>query len=283
VTLGTALTAILRIARPTMPRRLGVFEAVAYSFVGSLEWMRRHALIVGGLERFREQSGRDRLTVLDFGGGGGALASALRLYGRSDDYELVLADLASEVGNAGGRVVVIQPDGGIDLPDDSVDVAVSSDVFEHIEPGRRAHWAAELQRVSRLGQIHTFPANGFDGKWQSTVTDQALDRWYRDRFGKPERWTAEHLAGVEPEVEEMLAHFPGAAVSGFANGAVWLRMLRNQLGPAGPLGRALFAARYLVTLRKLDDRPPFKGCLLTVGLDAGTAPVAPATSPGDRS
>lgn len=281
MTLGSALTALLRIARPTMPRRLGLFEAVAYPFVGSLEWMRRHALIVGDLERFRARSGRDRLTVLDFGGGGGALASALRLYGRADDYDLVLADLASEVANAqGGRVVVIEPDGSIELPDDSVDVAVSSDVFEHIEPGRRGHWAAELQRVARLGQVHTFPANGFDGRWQSTVADQALDRWYRDRFGRPERWTAEHLAGVEPDIDEMLAHFPGAAVNGFANGAVWLRMLRNQLGPSGPSGRVLFAARYLVTLRRFDDRPPFKGCLLTVGLDAGSVP--PATSPGDR-
>lgn len=249
-----------------MPRRLGWFEAAAYPFVGSLEWMRRHALIISELEHFREQHGRDRLSVLDFGGGSGSLANALRLYGRTDHYELVLADLAPEVAGASGRVVVIDPNGGIPLADDSIDVAVSSDVFEHIAPERRGHWATELQRVARLGQVHTFPANDLEGTWQSTAIDRELDSWHRDRFGVPERWTAEHLSRIQPDVGAMIAHFPDAVVTGFANGPVWLRMLRTQLGGGGMVRRALFSARYLVTLQRFDERPPFKGCLLTVGL-----------------
>jgi len=215
--------------------------------------MRRHALLIGELERFR--AGRRSIEVLDFGGAGGALERALRLYGREHHYRVITADIDPVAE------IVLQPDGK--LPIEAVDVVVSSDVFEHIPPDARAHWAAELTRVARLGQAHTFPADGMDGTWASTSTDQELDAWHRREFGVPERWTAEHLAGSEPTIEEMLRLFPDAQVRGFANVNIWLAMLRDQLRRRGRRSRLRFALRYLRELRSQDRESPWKGALLT--------------------
>ncbi len=168
------------------------------------------------------------------------------------------------------RKMVLEPDGALPLNDRELDVAVSSDVFEHIPPQERVRWAGELVRISRLGQVHTFPADSRDGRWASTEADQRLDAWHRSAFGAPERWTAEHLAHAEPVVEDMLAAFPGARVHGFANTAIWLEMLQDQLSGKGAWTRGAFALRYATRLRRADQRTPFKGCLLV--LDEAESP-----------
>lgn len=244
---------IRALLRPRFPRDLGWFEVLLYPSTGTLEWMRRHALLIGELERFR--AGRETIEVLDFGGAGGALVKALRLYGRERHYRVITADIDPVAE------LVIQSDGS--LPIDSVDVVVSSDVFEHIPPDARAHWAAELTRVARLGQAHTFPADGMNGTWASTWADQKLDAWHGREFGVPERWTAEHLAGVEPTIEEMLELFPDAEVRGFANVNIWLAMLRDQLCRRDGPARLRFALRYLTKMRRRDGGPPWKGALLS--------------------
>lgn len=60
----------------------------------------------------------------------------------------------------------------------------------------------------------------------------------------------------------MVAIFEPCEVRGFANTAIWGKMLRNQLGAAGWTARLRFSARYLKSMRACDRRPPFKGCLL---------------------
>lgn len=230
--------------------------------------MRRHALILGELERFRRSEGRATLTVLDFGGAEGSLAKALVLYGLDGRYRLVLADVDADairrcrIDELVVRSLLLDPDGSIPLRSRSIDVAVSSDVFEHIPPQRRAHWADELARVVRLGQVHTFPADSRDGRWASTVTDRAFDAWYRARFGVPERWTEEHLLHPQPVVEDMAVLFEPSDVYGFANTAVWTAMLRDQLAGGGPLSKLRFGLRYLFTLRRADGKSPYKACIL---------------------
>jgi hypothetical protein len=262
-----AFDALMRLVRPRMPRRIGLFEALAYPWVGSLEWLRRHALLIGELESIRQGAGVATLSVLDFGGGNGSLRHAMRLYGVTRHYRLTLADVDVEAVAAAPRdqslldAIVLDVSGPIPLDDMSIDVAVSSDVFEHIPPDARRYWIEELGRVSRLGQIHTFPADSEDGRWGSTAADRLFDAWYRDRYGFAERWTEEHLAHGEPSVEEMAGYLPGASTQGFANTSVWLAMVKNQFS-AGFIGRCSFALRYLTTMRKVDSRPPFKGCLL---------------------
>jgi len=240
-----------------------------YPLIGTIEWTRRHALLIEELER--QRAGADVLTVLDFGGAGGSLARALRLYGRDQHYRLILADIdaatveTTRIDELVTKAIVLDPLGSIPLEDASVDVAVSSDVFEHIPLESRARWAAELLRVARLGQAHTFPADSRDGLWASTEADRSLNDWHQSRFGEPERWTAEHLSSPEPLVEEMVALFPESRVRGFANTEVWGKMLRDQLDHVSLLGRARFGLRYAISLRVADRRPPWKGCLLTSG------------------
>lgn len=241
----------------------------AYPFLGTIEWTRRHALLIEELER--QRAGAGVLTVLDFGGAGGSLARALRLYGRHQHYRLILADVdratveRTRIDELVVQAIVLDPLGSIPLGDASVDIAVSSDVFEHIPLESRGRWAAELLRVARHGQAHTFPADSRDGLWASTEADRGLDAWHRKRFGKAERWTAEHLSNPEPLVEDMVALFPDCRVRGFANTEVWGEMLRHQLGQVGLLGRVRFGLRYAIALRVADRRPPWKGCLLTSG------------------
>lgn len=264
-----SLALLLRLLRPPFPRSIGLFEIAAYPFIRTMEWTRRHALLIEELER--QRAGANVLTVLDFGGAGGSLARALRLYGRDRHYRLILADVdratveGTRIDDLVIEAIVLDPQGSIPLADGSVDVAVSSDVFEHIPPESRSHWAAELLRVARLGQAHTFPADSRDGMWASTQADRRLDGWHRERFAEPERWTTEHLANPEPMVEDMVALFPHCTVRGFANVGVWGEMLRDQLGQVGMLGRVRFGLRYARSLRAADRRPPWKGCLLTSG------------------
>lgn len=265
----SSLTLGLRLLRPRFPRSIGLFEMAVYPFIGTIEWTRRHALLIEELER--QRAGADVLTVLDFGGAGGSLARALRLYARHQHYRLILADVdratveRTRIDELVVQAIVLDPLGSIPLGDASVDIAVSSDVFEHIPLESRARWAAELLRVARHGQAHTFPADSRDGLWASTDADRGLDAWHRKRFGEAERWTAEHLSNPEPLVEDMVALFPDCRVRGFANTEVWGEMLRHQLGQVGLLGRVRFGLRYAIALRVADRRPPWKGCLLTSG------------------
>lgn len=245
---------LTRVWRPRIPRRVGLYEVMLYPLFGTIEWLRRHALIIAELERIRGEG--ERLVVLDFGGGDGALSRALRIYGRARDYDVITADIdpAAEM--------VLAPDGRLPIDDRSVDVVASSDVFEHIPPAARARWAAELLRVARRGQVHTFPADGGGGAWRSTWADRELDSWHRARFGVPERWTLEHLSGTEPTVEEMAGLFPGAEVHGFANVYQWLELMRQQLGRRSLFGRLRFAIHLMKTYRDLDDGQPWKAALV---------------------
>jgi SAM-dependent methyltransferase len=255
---------LIRLAPPRLPRQIGVFEVGLYVAGGSLEWLRRHSLLLTELERIRSAEQADRLSVLDFGGASGALATTMSLYGRDRAYRVLLADIDTEALAGKDSAIILDPAGSIPLPDDSVDVAVSSDVFEHIPPAERGRWAAELGRVARLGQLHTFPADSADGTWRSTAADVEFDRWYQDTFGERERWTTEHLATNEPTVEEMGALFPGAQVRGFSNIDVWSAMLIDQHSSSTALRRLNFGLRYLLRYRRADRVPPWKAAILSV-------------------
>jgi SAM-dependent methyltransferase len=279
----------LSVPRPSAdPAPMGIFQILAYPVIGSLEWLRRHSLILAELEGLRLNLGASHLTVLDFGGGDGALARVIRLYGLQDHYRVILADVDEDAVAAAGHdgivagAILIDPSDELAMADAAVDVAVSSDVFEHIPPTERARWLGELSRVARLGQIHTFPADSADGTWVSTATDCALDQWYRQRFGQPERWTADHLMQPEPRVEEMTNLLDAPRVKGFANASVWLDMVKNQLGSRGAVSRIRFSMRYLVRLRRRDIKPPFKGCLLVAVREvpaAGSPSLASTAGP----
>jgi SAM-dependent methyltransferase len=268
-----------RVARTLVtgfPRRFGLLEVLA---LGSQEWMRRHLAIINALESVRVEQGRSELRILDFGGADGSLARAMDFYGLADRYRLVLVD----IDHAAIGAAVIRPpteaavaiDAGGDLPfaADSFDIVVSSDVFEHIPAAERDRWATELARVARLGQIHSMPADSADGTWRSTETDRVFQQWHLDRFGIPERWTAEHLATGLPTIEALRRTFPGARIEGISNARLWLAAMHAQFGPKHVAARAWFATKFYVRYRRLDGRPPFKNCLIVTTGEGGPGEV----------
>lgn len=260
------------------PRGFGLFETLLYLRVGSLEWLRRHRLIVGELERMRRAAGTQRLRVLDFGGLTGSLAHAIRLYGLTRSYEIHVVDIEREAIEAielrpplAGKLA-IDPVPPLPYPDASFDVVVSSDVFEHIPRRLRRAWADELARVARIGQVHTVPCDSADARWESSVVDREFASWYESALGEPERWTAEHIANGVPTISELTSDFRPTEVRGLANTAIWMDSMRVQYGPAGLFRRIRFITRYIAHQR-IDQRPPFKGCLIVVDR-ASTAPPA---------
>lgn len=251
------------------PRSFGVYDAVLYVGIGSLEWLRRHRLIIGELERIRSIAGEQRLRVLDFGGLSGSLADVIRLYGLTRHYEIHVVDIDRQAIDGvelraplTGKLA-IAPEPPLPYPDSAFDVVVSSDVFEHIPRELRSSWADELARVARLGQVHTVPCDSQDGRWESSLVDREFDTWYRAMVGEPERWTAEHIENGVPTLDELTSAFHPTEIHGLANTGLWMDSMRVQFGPPGVLRRLRFLARYIAERAK-DDRPPFKGCLIVV-------------------
>jgi hypothetical protein len=248
------------------PRRVGLFELSA---LGSLEWMRRHLAIINELQAFRRSIDSGPLEVLDFGGADGSLARALRLYGIAHLYKITVADIEAppappDDAPSEGTFLLLDPEGDLPLPDRSVDIVVSSDVFEHIPPELRAGWAAELHRVARHGQVHSVPADDPDGSWASTETDVAFQSWYRGLTGGDERWTSEHLANGVPTIAELQSLFPSATIKGIVNCNVWLHSMHAKYGRKDFAHRVAFVTDYLRRYRRLEDRPPHKNALLVV-------------------
>jgi SAM-dependent methyltransferase len=275
---------LLEAAAPVIvpwPRGFGLFETVLYLRVGSLEWLRRHRLIIGELERMRRAAEAEQLRVLDFGGLSGSLAHAIRLYGLTGRYEIHVVDIEREAIEGvelrpplAGKLA-IDPVPPLAYPDGSFDVVVSSDVFEHIPRELRSAWADELARVARIGQVHTVPCDSSDARWESSAVDREFAAWYESALGEPERWTVEHIANGVPTVDELTAAFHPTELRGLANTAIWMESMRVQYGPPRRLRRVRFIARYIAH-RRTDERPPFKGCLIVVDR-SGTAPIAGST------
>ena len=261
------------------PRRhFGLFEALAYPWIGSLEWLRRMQLVVDELERVRRSSGRECLTVLDFGGSSGYLAVALRLWGVDRHYEVTLADIdeaAIEVADVSPPIVeklLIDDNGGLPIEAEGVDVTFSGDVFEHIPRERRPFWASEIARVSRLAQIHTMPCDGDDGQSASTAADAAFLDWHELTLGSPERWTSEHRQNGLPTHAELRELFTGSRIDPLLNTGVWLESVKLQFSGAR-VARLRFIARYMLRLRSVEGEPPFKSCIVVVAKTAADQPT----------
>ena len=254
------------------PRSFGVAELAIYARVGALDFVRRHVAILNELERIRADLGH-QLTVLDFGGGTSQLSVMLRLYGLASQYRVVVADVdAPAVAEAGLRPplsesVLLDPRGSLPFETDSFDVAVSSDVFEHIPRDSRSRWANELHRVAQHCQIHHVPCDG--NGFSSTRADRAYQEWHLRRFGREERWTAEHIANGVPDIGELQALFPNATLRGIANSDFWLRTITSEGERPRPMARLRRGIAYALYLRRRDSHQPYKACLLVErsGLD----------------
>ncbi len=141
------------------------------------------------------------------------------------------------------------------------DAAASSDVFEHVPRPWRAHWAAELARVARFGQVHTVPCSSEDGQFDGRAADEEFQRWHSETFGRADAFTSQHQENGLPTPDELSALFPAARLIGFANTQVWQRSVRDQFRRTSRPARLLNGLAFLRRHAE-SDRPPFKNCLV---------------------
>lgn len=248
--------------------RFGPRQLAMVAFCGSVEWMRRHLLLLQALERLRRGLGRPKLRLLDFGGGAGSLAKALSLHALQARYEMVVCEVdAASLAQAPmlpvvrGRVRIARTE-PLPFADGAFDAAVSSDVFEHIPRGARAAWVAELDRVARFGQVHTVPCTSDDGRFDGSGADERLQQWHLRTFGRPDPFTAEHQEEGLPTFDELARLFGSERLSGFANVEVWLQQIRDQFVHTSLPGRLRNGWAGLRQDRAAADRPPWKNCLI---------------------
>lgn len=95
---------------------------------------------------------------------------------------------------------------GAELPfeDGKFDAVVSIDTFEHIPPGSRKEFLAELCRVSRRFVVLTAPFHHA----ATEEVERILDGIHRQLLGRPHPWLEEHLRFGLPKVEETAAAWP---------------------------------------------------------------------------
>lgn len=260
--------AVAAILPRSFPRRFGCLEVLHQVEFGSVEWTNRHIEILNRIEPVRKTLERP-IRVLDFGGGGGALCRVLRSYKLTRHYRVVVSEvifgvlaLARPRPPCAGRVLT-GTSGGLPFTDGSFDIVVSCDVFEHIPPGLRGHWATECSRVSRFGYVHTMPCDGPEEGFTASAVDTEFMAWYERTFCEPERYTREHFANGHPRIGEVRDLFPGAEVRGFANSDVWLAILRDQFQARSRWERLRAGMSYRLRLAARNAAPPYKSCVVS--------------------
>lgn len=258
---------------PASTAAFSLRQALTATVCGSLEWMERHFRLLQRLEALRSSRHLPTLGVLDFGGAAGALAKAATVHGIGHRYAIVVTDV-DEVGlRQAPRLPAVwarvrtSRAGLLPFGDDAFHAAVSSDVFEHIPVTLRGHWAAELDRVSRHGQLHTVPCASADGRFDGRRADRLLQEWHMEAFGRLDAFTAEHEREGLPTPEELARLFPRARLTGFANAAAWLELMKEQLADAPFFRRLQTSVRYVRQYQAVMQ-PPFKNCLVDA-LDLG--------------
>jgi O-antigen biosynthesis protein len=87
----------------------------------------------------------------------------------------------------------------MDLLDESYDVVVALDVYEHIEPERRPQFVREVTRVARLATIIAAPFR----RQEVEAAEQEADQLWQELFGCSYRWLAEHRENGLPELNAL--------------------------------------------------------------------------------
>lgn len=86
--------------------------------------------------------------------------------------------------------------------DDSFDIAIAVDLFEHLTEIQRDIAIKELFRVAKRYVVVAVPC----GK-KAACMEGILDRFHQKRFGVSNKWLVEHKKNVLPEVDKLLETF----------------------------------------------------------------------------
>ncbi len=223
----------------------------------------RYGAIVRAL---RATLGAGRLRVLDVGDGAGYLSAF------DADLDAVSVDLSPTAEPLAGTVRLAADGTRLPFPDASFDAVVSSDALEHVPPGLRDGFLAELVRVSRELVLLAAP---FDTPGVAGA-EELVRRFVLLVTGSAQEQLDEHRDHGLPGVDDTVARFAGlglqVAVAGAGNLHDWLAMmlLKHQLvaRPAlGPLDTGYDIA-YNWMFSGRDHVPPFYRHLVAAGRTA---------------
>lgn len=251
------LRAVVKTFRPwARTKTFGPIEALAYGSEVD-HWM-RYAPVLEQIKTYLAQAtGKERITILDVGGGPAGLASLLR----DRRIRLVAID-PNERALRGNRALKIVGDGcRLPFADRTIDLVVSVDSLEHVPAPRRREFLLELKRVARGPILIHCPIDSADGAFQGTRYDRLFQRLHRRVFGGEEANTAEHLQCGLPTVELVRSVFPHATVRGLQHGPIWLQ---HMMGGRRRWVRMVNGMCYLKKFRADDHRPPFHGALFVI-------------------
>ncbi len=182
----------------------------------------RYGAIVRAL---RATLGGGPLRVLDVGDGAGYLSAF------DPEVEGVSVDLAPTAEPLPGTVRLAADGTRLPFPDAAFDAVVSSDALEHVPPGSRSNFVAELVRVSRELVLLAAP---FDTPGVAGAEELAR-RFVLLATGCPQDQLDEHRDHGLPGVDDTRAAFEAlglqVAVAGAGNLHDWLAMmlLKHQL------------------------------------------------------
>ena len=143
-----------------------------------------------------ELAGEPR-TVIDVGGLPGQLRSFLP--GAS-----VVAVNITEPAD-----LLVEP-GGLPFQDRSIDVVTSLDALEHVPPGERPGFLAELVRIARRRVIMCCPL----GTPEHVAAEHEVQAWHRSVAGADHPWLTEHIELGLPTAEEIERDLRAATAPG---------------------------------------------------------------------
>ncbi len=116
-----------------------------------------------------------------------------------------------------------------EIEDNSYDVVVASDVYEHIPEEKRSAFINEIHRVSRLAVILCFPI----GSPEVEAAEKKVNEIYKRMFGEDHRWLIEHIINGLPRLNEFEKMLTQSQIkyTGFQHGGLsnWISLQFTQL------------------------------------------------------
>jgi hypothetical protein len=168
------------------------------------------------------------MRVLDVGGHPGTFAHLLRH--SFPAWEVVTVDQLP-----GSDLTHYVQASGADLPfpDASFDAVISSDTLEHVAPGERASFLAELRRVARRLLVLCAPM----AHPATAGIERQLDDAHCRLTGRPHPWLGEHVAYGLPRAEDVveawsdlpMRYEPNAPLESWMTWQ-WLALIHEQSG-----------------------------------------------------
>ncbi len=148
----------------------------------------------------------------------------------------------------------------VPFADNTFDIVVSLDVFEHIESGKRRLFLKEMVRLSKRCSILAGPFDTED----VALHEMLLDEYFKTFAGCHHPWLKEHINNKLPGLEWTVAELRkiGLTVSIFENGYLprWSRMMRMHLYVANSEGLIPYLERiysfYNKVFYEYDNKGP---------------------------